>query len=419
MRDADPRRILLLDLLARGLAAVDGRTRMREALARSTVRGPAWVLAAGKAAPAMALGALDALGGRLEQALVVAGESSFGPELERDARVACLAAGHPVPDARSLAAGAAALRFAAEVPPGARVLVLVSGGASSLLEVPAGDVGLPDLRRFNEWALASGRPIGEINALRRRLSAVKDGRLLARLAHAAVEGYAISDVPDDDPAVIGSGLLAGSAPGPLPAGLPDWLDALLARAALPAGEPARCPVKLVGRLEEALGAIETAAQERGLAVRRAAARLAGDAAAAGRQAAAQLAAMPAGLYLAGGETTVELPPRPGRGGRNQHLALAAACEMAGDDSRLLLAAGTDGRDGNTEDAGALVGGGTVARAAALGLDARAHLSRADSGSLLDATGDLVHTGVTSTNVGDLLLGLRCQPGHGPAASREG
>ncbi|MCU0975246.1 MAG: hypothetical protein MUC71_02900 [Steroidobacteraceae bacterium] len=110
-----------------------------------------------------------------------------------------------------------------------------------------------------------------------------------------------------------------------------------------------------------------------------------------------------------------MPPGPGRGGRNQHLALEAALRMEGDGALLLLAAGTDGTDGNTDDAGALVDGATAARAAALGLDASDCLARADSGRLLDATGDLVHTGATGTNVGDVLLALRCAPGHRPGA----
>jgi hydroxypyruvate reductase len=415
MRDADPRRTLLLELLACGLAAVDGRARMRRALAGAPPGGRAWVLAVGKAAPAMALGVLDALGGDVERALVVSREDHFDPRLREDPRVTCLAAGHPVPDARSVAAGAAALEFAAAVPRGARVLLLVSGGASSLLEVPAGGVGLDGLRRFSDWALASGRPIGEINALRRRLSAVKGGRLLARLSHAEVEGYALSDVPGDDPAVIGSGLLAAPAGEALPRGLPGWLEALLAAARAPAEPPARCRVTLVGRLDDALDAIAREAGARGLAVHREAGRLSGDAVAAAQGAAARLAAMPDGLYLAGGETTVVLPPSPGRGGRNQHLALAAAIGIAGDAGASLLAAGTDGTDGNTDDAGALVDGSTVERAQALGLDPQGHLDRADSGHLLGEIGDLVHTGPTGTNVGDLILGLRCGPRHSPAA----
>jgi len=108
----------------------------------------------------------------------------------------------------------------------------------------------------------------------------------------------------------------------------------------------------------------------------------------------------------GGETTVRLPHCPGRGGRNQHLALAAAVELAGRPDCYLLCAGTDGTDGDTEDAGALVDAGTLERAAVDGLDARDCLARADSGALLAASGDLIHTGPTGTNVMDLVLGLK-------------
>jgi glycerate 2-kinase len=118
-----------------------------------------------------------------------------------------------------------------------------------------------------------------------------------------------------------------------------------------------------------------------------------------------------GLLVLGGETTVMLPARPGRGGRNQHLALAVAMDIAGRNDLLMLAAGSDGSDGNTQDAGALVDGGTVQRGEDGGLDAAWCLASADSGRFLEASGDLVHTGGTGTNVGDLLLALRWEPGH--------
>jgi hydroxypyruvate reductase len=114
-------------------------------------------------------------------------------------------------------------------------------------------------------------------------------------------------------------------------------------------------------------------------------------------------ALAPGLHVRGGETTVRLPPNPGRGGRNQQLALAAAIRMAGREDLWLLAAGTDGSDGPTRDAGALVDGGTVARGEAAGLDARDCLARADAGTFLEASGDLITTGPTGTNVMDLVL----------------
>jgi hydroxypyruvate reductase len=410
---ADPRRALLLDLLDAGLAAVDGRRRMREALARRDDLGGAWLLAVGKAASAMTLGALDALGSGVARALVISRPGHFAVELERDRRVRCLAGGHPVPDAGSLAAGAAALAMAREAPPGQPVLLLVSGGASSLLEWLPEGVSLGDLQRVSSWALGSGLAIGRVNAVRRALSELKDGRLLARFGHCAAEGYFISDVPGNDPAVVGSGLLArqpGAAALADP-GLPPWIRELMSRSRPAGAGGLAVPLHCVGRLEEALDAIERCALAAGLEVARHAGRIDCDAIDAARHACGLAQGSTAKLYLFGGETTVRLPDDPGRGGRNQHLALAAAMLIAGRPDVLVLAAGSDGSDGNTDDAGALVDGGTLERGRDAGLDPEAALQRADSGRFLEASGDLVHTGPTGTNVGDVLLLLRREPGH--------
>jgi hydroxypyruvate reductase len=301
--------------------------------------------------------------------------------------------------------------MAREAAPGQPLLLLVSGGASSLLEVPADGISLDDLRRVSGWALASGEPIERVNAVRRRLSQVKDGRLLARLGLCRTEGYYISDVPGDDPALVGSGLLA-RAPGGFEArALPAWLQEMLGRARTQPAGHSDAPLECVGRIDDALGAIERAARAAGARVMRPAGRLEGDALEAASQACARLCAGPAGLLLLGGETTVALPSRTGRGGRNQHLALAAALRIAGRHDLLLLAAGTDGSDGNSADAGALVDGETVARGRDAGLDPAQCLERADSGRFLEESGDLLHTGPTGTNVGDLVLALRRDPDH--------
>jgi hydroxypyruvate reductase len=148
---------------------------------------------------------------------------------------------------------------------------------------------------------------------------------------------------------------------------------------------------------------------RGLRARLGRRRFSGRAEVLGRRFARTLLQAEAGTLLAwGGESTVRLPASPGRGGRNQHLALSAAAVLAGHDSAWLLSAGTDGVDGDSCDAGALVDGGTCARGLDAGLDARDCLEQADSGRFLDASGDLVHTGPTLTNVGDLVLGLRLE-----------
>ncbi len=325
----------------------------------------------------MAMGALDALGARVVRGLVVAPEDGIDHELLAVAQVRCIAGDHPVPGERSLAAGREAMDFAAATAAGSRVLLLVSGGASSLLEVLAPGVTLETLQRLNEWAHAEAVDILTLNERRGSLSLVKAGRMPGLFRHCAVEGLMISDVPGDDPAVVGSGLLAG-------------VD----------------KVALVGCLDDALEAALRAARARGIDAERAAKRLAGEAAAAARDVCHEFAVGTRRLELWGGETVVRLPARPGRGGRCQHFALSAAQQIAGHPELVILAAGTDGRDGASEDAGAIVDGGTLARAREAGFDAARCLEAADSGSLLEASGDLVYTGPTGTNVGDLVMALR-------------
>lgn len=350
---------------------------MRAVLAADRDQRPVSILAVGKAASAMTLGALDALGERVLRGLVVAPADGLSHELLALPHFNCLAGDHPVPGEQSLAAGAAAAAFAGATPAGSRVLLLVSGGASSLLEVLAPGVTLAKLQHLNEWAHSEAIDIVALNAMRATLSLVKAGRLPGLFRDSEVEGLMISDVPGDDPAVVGSGLLA-----------------------------AVRRVTLVGSLDDALDAALRAARTRGLNARRADERLSGDAVLAARAACHEFVVGESDLQLWGGETVVRLPARPGRGGRCQHFALAVAQEIAGHPELIVLAAGTDGRDGASEDAGAIVDGGTLARAQEAGFDAAKCLEAADSGRLLEATGDLIYTGPTDTNVGDLVMGLR-------------
>jgi hydroxypyruvate reductase len=376
--EPDPRRTLLLQLFHTALGAVDGRRRVRAALAADAGAGPVAVLAVGKAAAAMMQGAADALGPRLARGLVVAPDDGSAQALAGQPAVRCLAGSHPLPDERSLAAGQAMLEFAAATPAGSRVLLLVSGGASALAESPAAGATLADLRELTVRAFAEGWDIERLNAGRRAMSAIKGGRLVEAFGACEVQGLLLSDVPRDDPAVAASGLLASP----------------------------RCRITVVARLEDALEAAQRAARAQGLDAALAAQRLAGPAEEAARRICHEVATIPQALLVAGGETVVRLPAHPGRGGRCQHLALAAARLIAGHPEYLLLVAGTDGRDGASDDAGAIVDGGTLQRIAEAGFDAEAGLAAADSGTLLEAAGDLVYTGATGTNVGDIVLALR-------------
>lgn len=381
---ADGRRERLIELFLAGVARVEGRRCVREAL-QGTAPARVWAVAIGKAAAAMALGAREALGPALERLLVIAPAGQGAAALGAEPRTEVLESAHPIPDERSLHAGARLLQWLQELPAEAAPLFLISGGASALVEVPAPGVTLAQIVRVARHGMAAGLDIGALNAERARCSQIKGGRLAGRLAGRSGRVLFISDVPGDDPALIGSGLL-GSAPG---------------------GDALRREV--IASIDTAMDGAAEAARARGLTVRRAGARYSGEVARLATQFTHELALGTAQVYIWGGESTVRLPAAPGRGGRNQHLALAAARLIAGYGDLALLAAGTDGIDGPTEDAGAVVDGETCGRIAVLGFDADDSLRRADSGRALAAAGALLRTGPTGTNVADLVIGLKDAP----------
>jgi hydroxypyruvate reductase len=394
----------LLETYSVALAAVHGRRRARDWLTTHPLQGPVALVAVGKAACAMARGAHEALGAVIADAFIVTkhghGETLPWPVIE---------AGHPLPDAMSLAAGEQLAAWAARVPLSTLVLVLLSGGASALLEhLPAG-MTLDDLRRVNEWLLGSGLDIHAMNAVRKRLSRIKGGRLAVLLQPRPVVCLAISDVPGDDPWVIGSGPLTPDPREPDVEPLPPFLRELIARTPpLPADDASfkRVRYEIIARNANACAAAAAAAPP-DWRVHVHDEFVQGDAAEVGARLARILReSAPGTLHVWGGETTVRLPPQPGRGGRCQQLALAAARELAGRNDVWLLAAATDGSDGPGEDAGALVDGGTIERGEAEGFRVEEALRRADAGSFLEASGDLITTGPTGTNVMDLVLGLR-------------
>jgi glycerate 2-kinase len=380
----DPRRQLLLELLQAGLAAVDGRRRtaasLKSLIPEDSAQPRYHVAAVGKAAGAMALGAHDALGAAIQRMLIIAKDGHLEAAAAQLPGAELIESSHPLPDERSLLAGQRLCEFVAAVPAEVTPLFLISGGASSLAEVLIPGATLQQLRQLNAAGLASGADIAEFNARRRTLSRLKGGGLTACLKGRAALALFVSDVPGDDPAVIGSGIL-----GPL-AGAADQVT--------------RC---IIARIEDAMRAVGERAAD--LRTWISDTRFGGDADRLAVRLTHELCLSGAQVCVWGGESVVRLPVNPGRGGRNQHLALAAARLIAGQDDLLFLAAGTDGTDGPTDDAGALVDGETCGRVTVAGLDVERSLLTADSQSALEAAGDLVHTGPTGTNVGDLAVGL--------------
>lgn len=402
---------------------------MARALGRGDVRAaigerPVTLVAAGKAAAPMAAAWLAAAGTGVEAGLVAA------PGRPADADLGALEwvrAGHPEPDGGSLAAARRALALAARAADGGVLVLLLSGGASAALAAPAPGVSLDDKVRATRALLEAGVAIDRINCVRKHLSAVKGGWLAAAAGGAAVT-LAISDVvgpAPDDPAVIGSG---PTAPDPTTYG--DALDVVAApriRAAFPPaalraleegrqGRRAETPKPgdarlrrartfVIGNREDALAAAARRAAGLGYAVTTLAAPVVGEArAAAGPQVARALAAAgrrPA-CILSAGETTVEVRGA-GRGGRNQEFALAAVEPLAALPGRAALASvGTDGIDGPTDAAGAVVDSTTLARAREKGLPAPGrYLDNNDSYAFFETLGGLLRLGPTATNVGDL------------------
>jgi glycerate 2-kinase len=382
---------------------VDGRRCVAQALRSSPhTGGPVWIAAIGKAAFAMAVGAHEALGPAIEHTLIITRDARPAGLPDISGPLEVLYGAHPLPDERSLHAGARLLSWVDGLPPHAQPLFLISGGASSLVEVLVPGVTLADLQELNRAALAQGIPIGQFNARRIRISRLKGGQLAQRLSGRTARALFISDVPGDDVAVIGSGIM-----GPAAAGA-DHVER-----------------RVLASVDLAVATVAARGRELGLVVHAPVRRFDDSAPRLAARFAHELSLTPAQLCVWGGESTIVLPEYPGRGGRNQHLALAAARLIAGHAELMLLAVGTDGSDGVTDDAGALVDAETCSRITLAQLDADACLRRADSAVALAASGDLVHTGPTGTNVGDLAIGLKLSanaarslpPLHGGARTR--
>jgi hydroxypyruvate reductase len=330
-------------------------------------------------------------------------------------------AGHPVPDEASVDGARRALYLADEAKHEDLVLVLLSGGASANWISPVSGVSMEDKQAVTRALLRSGAAIGEINTVRKHLSRIKGGRLALRAQPARVLTLAISDVPGDDPAVIGSGPTV-----PDPTTLAD-ARAVVARHRLelpaavtyalsdPANETpkphnpmlASTKYKLIARPADALRSAEFAVRRAGYEPVLLGDRIEGEARAVAAEHAALALSLQAqkrrAVILSGGELTVTLRGK-GRGGPNQEYALALALALKGAPGIAALAADTDGTDGGggspDDPAGAVIDQTTLARAQAMGLDPAAFLSDNDSTGFFARLGDLVATGPTYTNVND-------------------
>lgn len=366
---------IALALWWEGVRAVDGRRAVAAELAARPIARPDRILAVGKAAVPMCAAALEHFGGDIPALAIT--KTGHGAEAGRPRPTfEVIEAAHPVPDASSLRAGARLLEAVAGAGAGDHLLLLVSGGASALVEAPAPGVTLDDIVRLNRELLASGQDIAAMNRRRRALSRIKGGGLLAGFGGAAATVLAVSDVAGDALMTIGSGV--GAAP-------PAHSFAYEAR--------------IVASNAIARDAAARAARARGLNVLTNAETLYHDVAEDAVRVGRALHDSRSGVHVWGGEPTVVLPPAPGCGGRNQALALALAREISGLPGVAAVVGGTDGSDGPTTAAGGVIDGDTWRP---IGEKA---LERADSGTFLSSRGALLETGPTGTNVMDLLVAV--------------
>lgn len=395
----------LLAIYAAGIEAVKGDNAVYNALMKQGDLPSCHIIAIGKAAEAMYQGARRYLDNDIKSALLISKFGHFSEEVLANPQVLTLEAAHPVPGDSSLQAGQMLLEQLAKMPEGEPCLFLISGGASSLCEVLEEGWSLERLQDLTQNLLAEAYGIHEMNAIRQRLSRIKGGKLWQHIGNRPVQALLISDVEGDAPTSIGSGLLFPPAEDNVPERLSAEWKAQLPPFVSP-DVPEDFQWHMVASNDLALTAMRQKAEALAYQVTVNARFLSGDAGDEARQCLSELNAAETGLHLWGGETTVRLPENPGRGGRNQHFALSGALAMQGDKSLLLLAAGTDGSDGLSDDTGAVVDGSTCQRGELAGVDAEDCLKQADSGRFLEASGDLIHTGPTGTNVMDVVIGLK-------------
>ncbi|MEE8350881.1 MAG: glycerate kinase [Rhodospirillales bacterium] len=369
------------------------------------------VVGAGKASAAMARAVEDYWPEREISGLVV---TRYGFAVACD-RIEIVEAAHPVPDAAGLRAAERILAIAQELGPDDLLLCLISGGGSALLTLPGEGLALEDKQAVNAALLRSGATIGDMNCVRKHLSGIKGGRLAAAAAPARVVSLLISDVPGDDPGVIASGPTvpdettlqnARDIVEKFAIELPDRVWAYLQNPDAETPKPGDAvfeitQTRLVARPLESLEAAAEKAKELGLHTVILGDALEGEARDVAREQAALARAsteLPC-LLLSGGELTVTIKG-DGRGGPNTEFLVSLAAALDGAENIHAIACDTDGIDGSEDNAGAVIGPETVARAKAAGLNLAGLLENNDAYSFFEALDDLVISGPTLTNVND-------------------
>lgn len=399
----------LLSIFNAAIDAVGGESAVKRELSSDkskTYPEQFHVVAIGKAADAMLQGVIateTTTNKKIKTALLISKHDHIRDEIKNDPRIISLESDHPLPKQATMKAGLALIDYLRHLPKGEACVFLISGGASSLVEVLHDGWDLVQLQELTDYLLANGYNINQMNAVRRRVSKIKGGGLWNYIEDRPVHCLMISDVPGDNPSDIGSGLL-------FPVDdieLPNIPEAFISK--IPAfqqnKQTAGFKSKIIASLDTAKQAAAIKAGELGYTVDIQKEFLYGEASEVAKTCVSKSQDNKETLFIWGGETMVFLPENPGAGGRNQHLALSAAIALQNTSNTTLLAAGTDGSDGISDATGAIVDNETVSRGSAKGLDALAYLKASDSNTYLNETEDTLVTGATGTNVMDLVIAI--------------
>lgn len=389
---------------------------------------PVWVLAAGKASQKMVLNLEKNLGSRIQDGMLISNQSP-DPEIRF---VQQFKASHPYPDESCWSASLELLELAREIPAGETVVFCISGGASSLLCIPAGEIEVDELAETYKILLNSGAPIHHMNMIRKHLSAIKGGQLALALVHTKLITLAISDVPGDDSEVIGSGpTLPDSTtfedvyriskyhgiwdeyPLSVRTHLMDGLEGLIPDTPKPGeDEHPNHQVQMISTARLLAEQCASKLEEHGYLTHIDDNAYSEDSRKVSKKMCTEAISVlskdkpvkkPAAL-LYYGESTVNVTGE-GKGGRNQELALASAISIEGQHAISMMSLATDGVDGPTDAAGAIIDSKTTLNARKKGLDPEACLQNNDSYSFFKETGELIKTGPTGNNLMDLQIFL--------------
>ena len=384
MKDLTQAKETITKIWGEAVNHVNGETAVQTALENPLIPKPDQILSIGKAAPSMMKAALahytseqETIQGLVNGLVITKYDHSENLPLH----IKHYECGHPLPDENSLQAGEAALNLITSMPKGSHLLLLISGGASSLAEVLNEETDLKSLLALNTELLKSGADIETINTKRKSLSEIKGGKLLSNFKGSTVHVLAISDVPNGNLEILGSGIGSGQ---------------------LINNEQTNYHSLLVATNETARQKAEECAKQSGLKVIENSECLYEDITPLSETLSKRITKGPKGLYIWGGEPTVKLPENPGQGGRNQALGLLLAKHIQGEDNIAILVAGTDGTDGPTNAAGAIIDGNTFSNESSA-LNA---IKNANATPYLKSQDALFTSGPTGTNVMDLIIALK-------------